>query len=463
MPYTGVKTSILIFDRAQAKRNPSILFSEVKHIGVSLGAKRTATELNDLPTILNDYQAYYQGGEFSQNSWFASRDEVAANDFILTGGRYRSETSSEAQNFVRIGDVCAITKGRFSSTKTPPGPYPPVLTAADAKTSAEYQLEGPAVCVPLISSLGHGKAALHRIHYVDGKFALASLLVALTPRDKKQLDARFLYYVLDSRRKDIAGLMRGAANVGMKPEDLEQFQIPLPSLEKQQEIVTEIEGYQKVIHGARAVLENYRASVQLDPSWQLKRIDEICTLNPSRRELGEIQSDLQVSFVPMSDLNENEMAFIPVSRRSIQDVIKDYTYFRDGDVLLAKVTPCFENGKAGVAQGLSNSIGFGSSEFFVLRGNGDVLPEWIYLFVTSDAFRIDATEQMTGTGGLRRVPRSVLEELLVPFPPLEVQRSIVAEINTEQSLVSCNRELIARFEDKIQTTLAKIWSSRLTS
>ena len=129
--------------------------------------------------------------------------------------------------------------------------------------------------MPLISSLGHGKAALHRIHFASGKFALANLLVALQPNDESELDVKFLYHALDLKRADIAALMRGAANVGMKPENLAQFQIPLPPLEVQKEIVAEIEGYQKVIDGARAVLDNYRPHIPIHPDWPMVELGEL--------------------------------------------------------------------------------------------------------------------------------------------------------------------------------------------
>ena len=143
--------------------------------------------------------------------------------------------------------------------------------------------------------------------------------------------------------------------------------------------------------------------------------------------------------------------------KRLDEVSASYTYFRDGDVLIAKVTPCFENGKGGIARNLLNGIGFGSSELFVLRPTDVVLPAWVYMCVATPRFRAWATPQMTGTGGLQRVPRLVVERYKIPLPPLDVQQAIVAEIEAEQALVNANRELIARFEKKIQAVLARVW------
>ena len=275
-PYTGVKTSILILDKALAKRIPYVLFSDVKQIGLSLGVRRTPIEENDLPQVLSDFRAYHEGRAISQQSWLATREHILANDYILTGSRYRTPSIVGRRRMVSLGEVCTITKGSFSSTKSEPGQYPLILTAAQRKSASEYQFDQPAVCVPLISSTGHGKATLHRIHFGSGQFAVADLLVALQPAREDELDVRFLYHTIDARRAQIAALMRGAANVSMKPEDLAQFEIPLPPLEVQREIVAEVEGYQKVIDGARAVVDNYRPHIVVDPDWPVVGLGDVC-------------------------------------------------------------------------------------------------------------------------------------------------------------------------------------------
>ena len=174
--------------------------------------------------------------------------------------------------------MCSLTKGTHSSTKTEPGPYPLVVTAEEWLSSADFQIDGEAVCVPLISSTGHGRASIKRIHLAAGKFAVANLLAAVQPKDTDVLIAKFLYLVLDLQKDEMAALMKGAANVSMKVEDLEEFQIPLPSVEVQKEIVAEIEGYKKVIDGARAVLEHYRPHIPVDPDWPLVELQELCAI-----------------------------------------------------------------------------------------------------------------------------------------------------------------------------------------
>lgn len=142
----------------------------------------------------------------------------------------------------RIGECCSLVKGTFPTMKTEPGDYPFVVTAAFRRTANAYQLEGSAVCVPLISSTGHGDAALHRVHYQDGKFALANLLVALLPKDSTVLDAKYLYHLLMAKKNEyFVPLMLGTANVSLKVEDIADVEISLPPVTEQQRIVVRIE------------------------------------------------------------------------------------------------------------------------------------------------------------------------------------------------------------------------------
>lgn len=187
-------------------------------------------------------------------------------------------------------------------------------------------------------------------------------------------------------------------------------------------------------------------------------IGEVCEINPKKSELSGLPPETVVSFVPMKDLAENSISFQPQEQRPLGDLLNGaYTYFRNGDVLLAKVTPCFENGKAGVARNLTNGTGFGSSEYYVLRPSERILPELAYYFVSSSRFKKYATPAMTGTGGLQRVPRATLEAFKVPLPPLPVQQEIVAEIHGYQKRIEELTQEIAENNAKIKSTISRVW------
>ncbi|KXS31756.1 MAG: Type I restriction enzyme EcoKI specificity protein [Candidatus Gallionella acididurans] len=121
--------------------------------------------------------------------------------------------------------------------------------------------------------------------------------------------------------------------------------------------------------------------------------------------------------------------------RTFAEVKKGYTHFMDNDVLFAKITPCMENGKAAIARSLIGGLGFGSTEFHVLRSNGEVLPDWLFYFVRQPHFRTEAKRNFTGTAGQQRVPTAFLASALVPVPPLEEQHRIVDILSRAEGIV----------------------------
>jgi type I restriction enzyme S subunit len=152
-------------------------------------------------------------------------------------------------------------------------------------------------------------------------------------------------------------------------------------------------------------------------------LSEIAAINPDtvvRAGLDDL-----CTFVPMSAVDEEESHISIYASRPYRELAKGYTPFADQDVLVAKITPCMENGKCAIARGLRDGVGFGSTEFHVVRASSKVLPEWIYYFWRFPATRILAERNMTGTAGQKRVPTAFLERLRIPLPPLEEQTRFV--------------------------------------
>ncbi|MDX2176444.1 MAG: N-6 DNA methylase [Candidatus Sumerlaeia bacterium] len=490
-PYSGVKTSVLILDKALAKKAPTIAFFKVENDGFGLGAQRRPMEGSNLPAIQTALAEYLQTLRTgtpptpsiesipSISSLIIPKEKIAANgDYNLSGERYREGSSAlRTFSFIAIGEIAQEIKAGFacgqSSVDTKGVPHIRPMNVTDKGqftweglkqiTSSEYEgredyalKSGDVLFNNTNSKELVGKTCLIE-NDIHGGFSNHMTRIRVKP---DVCNPNFLALILHNAWTK--GIFLELANrwigqAGINATSLAQFQIPLPPLSVQKEIVAEIEAYQKVIDGARAVLDNYRPHIPIDPKWPIVALGEVTEINPKKSELAELSGDTVVSFVPMATLGEHTMTFEPQESKLLSEVGASYTYFRNNDVLIAKVTPCFENGKAGIARNLCNGIGFGSSEFFVIRCSEVVLPEWAYFSVANTSFRASASEKMTGTGGLQRVPRSVLEEHLIPIPPLSTQRAIVAEIEAEQALVNANRDLIARMERKIQATLARVW------
>ncbi|GGG05170.1 MULTISPECIES: restriction endonuclease subunit S [Cysteiniphilum] len=141
-------------------------------------------------------------------------------------------------DFVKLKSLCNFEKGSTGLAKAEPGDYPLVTTGAERKSSNTYQFDTKAICIPLVSSTGHGHASLKNVHYQEGKFALGSILVALTSKDNNKLDIQFLHLYL-SQLKDqvLVPLMSGAANVALSVKKIQEIEIPLPTILRQREIV----------------------------------------------------------------------------------------------------------------------------------------------------------------------------------------------------------------------------------
>jgi type I restriction enzyme S subunit len=130
----------------------------------------------------------------------------------------------------------------------------------------------------------------------------------------------------------------------------------------------------------------------------------------------------------MAGVSDTEGRIVEASERPLADVWKGYTHFAEGDVLFAKITPCMENGKSAIARDLRNGLGCGSIEFYVVRSNGAVLPGYVHLFLRQQTYRASARAAMTGAVGQLRVPKSFVENTILPLPPLQEQRRMVAKI-----------------------------------
>lgn len=165
-----------------------------------------------------------------------------------------------------------------------------------------------------------------------------------------------------------------------------------------------------------------------------------------------------VSFVPMADINTFDATFTPNESRKLADVLSGFTYFKDNDILLAKITPCFENGKAAIARNLISGIGFGSTEYIVIRAKTAlVYPEWIFYHINTPEFIDGGKSFMTGTASQQRIDINYVKQYRIPVPPLEKQKSILDKIRYEQSLVEPSKQLIKVFTEKIETRIKEVW------
>ncbi|MEC7784451.1 MAG: restriction endonuclease subunit S [Bacteroidota bacterium] len=199
--------------------------------------------------------------------------------------------------------------------------------------------------------------------------------------------------------------------------------------------------------------------------WKLKPLAKVCQIRPPKKEARELLTgeDL-VSFVPMDSLGIDEKYFKAEKTKALSKVSSSYTYFKEGDVLLAKITPCFENGKLGIAKDLINQIGFGSSEYIVYRAFKELNNEYLYYFLNQESFRIEGASKMTGAVGHKRIPKDFYENYKIPIPPLPEQKQIVSILDKAFAAIDKAKTNIEKniqnAEELFQSKLNQIFSQK---
>lgn len=189
----------------------------------------------------------------------------------------------------------------------------------------------------------------------------------------------------------------------------------------------------------------------MNAGWEAKPIGEVCKIKPLKSEASaKLADDAEVSFAPMEDLGIGQKYLQSHQTRRLGEVSGSYTYFADGDVLLAKITPCFENGKLGVARGLTNGVGFGSSEYIVLRPLTALDAEFLYYFLARSTFREEGARSMTGAVGHKRVAKEFVAKYPIPLPTIPEQRRVVAILDEAFEAIAAAK---ANTEKNLQNAL----------
>jgi type I restriction enzyme, S subunit len=191
---------------------------------------------------------------------------------------------------------------------------------------------------------------------------------------------------------------------------------------------------------------------QVPKHWEVRRLRFTCKINPSKSEIASMPLDTLVSFLPMENIGEDGTISLDETR-TIGQVRQGFTYFRDNDVMVAKITPCFENGKGGLCHNLLNGIGFGTTELHILRAHADrLLPLFLASIVASRPFRILGEASMHGSAGQKRVSDNFIKDFPMPLPPLSEQYAIAAFLNREtaqiDALIEKKKQMLRLLQEK---------------
>ncbi|WP_332375814.1 restriction endonuclease subunit S [Faecalibacterium taiwanense] len=190
----------------------------------------------------------------------------------------------------------------------------------------------------------------------------------------------------------------------------------------------------------------------------MAKLGEVCLINPKSCTLRD---DTEVSFIPMTKVGEHG-EFDASEIKNYSEVKKGFTNFQNGDILFAKITPCMENGKGAIAHNMKNGIGFGSTEFHVLRPDTDkITSEWLYYLTTWKTFRKEAEKNMTGSAGQKRVPKTFLENYVVNLPDIDTQKSENKILRKVDDLIFLRKQQLVKLDELVKARFVEMFGDVL--
>ncbi|MBA3342838.1 MAG: N-6 DNA methylase [Gemmatimonadaceae bacterium] len=265
-PYASVATAVLIFGRAGTTE--SVWFYRIENDGFNDDAMKTPRPGSELPEVLSLWQKRASSSRAPRKRKYrwVTREEIVENDYDLCERVYLSgyEYPSDVPLF-HLSALFDIDKGKSPAALAEEGVYPFVTSAEELKRHITYDFDGEAICIPIVSSTGHGHASIKRIHYMTGQFAAATITAVLMKKTEPMADVYvpYVYYFLLAHKDDLlVPLMRGAANVSLSLDRLRALRVPLPKLEDQKRHVRELELIGKELAHAKMAVDEAETALE---------------------------------------------------------------------------------------------------------------------------------------------------------------------------------------------------------
>jgi len=391
----------------------------------------------------------------------------------------------------KLGEVCRFINGRAYAQHEllKEGKYP-VLRVGNFYTNRDWyysDLELPEDKYCEKGDLLYAWSASFGPRIWDGEKVIYHYHIWKIEPNEKLIRKDFLFQLLEwdtEALKTAHGTGTTMMHVGKG--SIEKRLIPLPPLPEQQRIVSILDECFAAIDKAKANaeqnLKNARelfesvlqltmdnGKLKIGDGWEERKLIEVFELKPQKKEARDKlkETDL-VTFLPMEDLGVLNKEIVGVKERKLKDVSGSYTYFAENDVLLAKITPCFENGKIGIARNLINGVGFGSSEYIVFRSQGSIEPEYLYYFLSRNHIREEGRKYMSGAVGHKRVSKEWIENYLISFPKSKgEQQTIVRQLDAlraeTQKLEAIYQQKLLYLEELKKSVLQKAFAGELRS
>ena len=404
------------------------------------------------------------------------------------------ELCPDGVEYKRLEECCTLVKGKTPIQKAEPGEYPLVVTASERRTCSTYQFDKPTVCIPLISSRGHGVASLNSVYYQEGKFALGNILCGVTPKDEDYLSAKFLFEYLNYKKDTLlVPLMKGGANVSMTVDSLKRVSVPVPPMQVQMEVVQLLYKFTELSESLKAELVARQKQYEYYRSRLLTfDVRKGRTINFCQRTLGEM-FDFRNGLSKGKEFFEKGTPFIrytdvynhrTLRKKDITALVectedeKERLKVSRGDVLFTRTSETAEDiGWSSVMLDDMDDCVFNGFTIKATPKTKELLPEYCaYCFSTSD-FRQYVTKHCAFTTRASLTGNTIAQYRMT-IPPLDIQSRIVnvldnfekicsdlniglpAEIEARQKQYEYYRDKLLTFAETGNTILSRAEQSR---
>lgn len=494
-PYSGVKTSILILDKRLAKKANHILFLKIENDGYDLGAQRREIDKNDLPLalqMLDEYKNRLNKNLFYFDDYFdfivkqnhtnhsitkikvqtmatlVEKEKVLENkDVVLSAERYFETLKSQTEfELIKLEDICDVRDGTHESPKYIQQGFPLVTSKNIIDGTIDFSnvnliskedlekinkrslVENGDIIMPMIGTIGNPI-----IVKKEREFAIKNVALIKFNKDSK-VNNIFLKYILESERIndffqfEAKGVAQKYISLGL----LRSIEIPLPPLSIQQQIVAEIEGYQKIIDGAKQILNNYKPVININPEWEMVELRQVCKIQSGGTPSKQVKEYWENGTIPWVG----------------STVCKDHPIYKSDNFITelglqkssAKIFPKHTTliALVGATIGKTAYLEFATSTNQNIAGLQPLEKNQIdnkFLFFISQT--LYGQFYKLGDGAFRMASLGFINELQIPLPSITEQQSIVKSIEEEMQLVAANKRLIEIFEQKIKDKINEVW------
>jgi type I restriction enzyme M protein len=492
-PYSGVKTSILMLDKGLAKKSKHILFIKISNDGFDLGAQRREIDKNDLPIAQKAFSDYKKnltkGKPFDPSTYnnlclLVEKEKILTNkNVVLSGDRYLDKIIGDSNyDYVPLSELFVeIKNGRNVEQFDKVGKYrvSRIQTIADGTVDLNKTkwtnddipekdfLQVGDILLSHINSIEHlAKSAIFKVN--NEKVVHGINLLRLKPNGEivipEYAAAIFKSDLFLSRAKTFA--KKAVNQASISTSDLKTIEIPLPSIEIQEQIVKEIEGYQKIIDGAKMVVENYKPTITINPAWvtanssqefELSAVSDLIEFvrGVTYSKDDEVQKDgikiLRANNISIdSTLNLNDVRLIKKDCK-----VKPSQKLYKNDILIC--TASGSETHIGKVAFIENDLDCYFGGFMaVIRTKENLNPRYLFEFLKLNEFRNHLKQQIS-SANIRNLKSDIFESFKIPLPPLEIQEQIVKEIEGYQKIIDSNKQLITLFEQKIKEKINEVW------